>query len=214
MQGIRNDIEHYYSQAPEEKIKEAIANALHLIMQFCEPHLGRKPVDVLGEECWDLMLSVATVYDAELKACRDNLSSMTWPFEEVAESITFMRCPECDSELLRVVDVQAQRSGIEFLCSSCHSESPYQSVIGNAVSSAMAGRNHWQIKDGGNSVTETCPECNADAFLNEHNECAACFYELEYTECEWCGERLSVEDQYNEGACDYCQHRYDKMMAE
>ncbi len=214
LQSIRNNIEHYFSTLPAERMKEAVANSLHLIIQFCEPYLGQQPVDILGQECWELMLNEATIYDAELQSCRDNLESVNWPFPEVGESIPKMRCPECDSELLRVTNTQAIREDINFLCSSCQEEFTYPQIVGPAISEAMAGKNHWRAKYGDQAVTGDCPECGEDTFLLDHNECASCLYELEYTECEWCGESLGLEDQYLEGTCGYCQNRYDRIMAE
>jgi hypothetical protein len=215
LQDIRNDIEHYYSQLPVERMKEAVANALHLITQFCEPHLDERPVDILGQECWDLMLNVAAVFEAELKACQENLNSVSWPFEEVRESINFMVCPECDSRLLKVIDTTAKRDAIEFTCSSCQEESSYAAVVGPAVSTHMVGRSHWRVRDGGDPLTCTCPECGVDALLVDEDECAACFFEMEHSHCQWCEEPLSLEErQYSEGTCGYCQHRYEKMMAE
>lgn len=215
LQDIRNDIEHYYSQLPVERMKEAIANALHLISQFCEPHLGERPVDILGRECWDLMLTVTAVFEAELRACQENLNSVSWPFEEVLESINFMTCPECESRLVKVADPTAERDAIKFSCSSCQVEVSYAAVVGPAVSARMAGRNHWRVKDGDEPETCICPECGEDALLVGEGECAACFNELEYSHCGSCEERLSLEERlYSEGTCSYCQHRYDKMMAE
>lgn len=214
LQKIRNDIEHYYSQLPVERLKEAVANALHLITQFCGPHLDRQPVDILGQECWEQMLDVATLYDAELKACRENLESVVWPFDAVTDSILDMRCPNCESQLLRVVDVSAKNAAIGFTCSSCQEESAYAEVVGPAVSQHSAGWNYISVKDGGEPVTQDCPECEADAFLTAEMQCAACFYEQEYTICEYCKESLSLDEQGLEGICGYCQYRYDKMMAE
>ena len=215
LQNIRNDIEHYYSQLPVERMKEAVANALHLISQFCEPHLDERPVDILGRECWDLMLSVTTVFEAELRACQENLNSVSWPFDAVTESINFMTCPECDSRLVKVTDPAAERDAITFICSSCHEEAVYSAVVGPAVSARMAGINHWRVKYGEEPEACNCTECGEDALLVDEGECAACFNELEYSHCEWCEERLSLEERlYSEGSCSYCQHRYEKIMAE
>jgi hypothetical protein len=214
LQRIRNDIEHYYSREPVERMKEAVANALHLIMQFCEPHLDEPPVDILGQECWDLMLNVTTVFEAELKACQESLNSVNWPFEEVRESVSSMTCPDCDSRLVKVVDQAARRDDITFVCSSCQAGSSYAAVVGPAVANRMAGRNHWRVMDGGEPATCACPECSVDAFLTEAGECAACFYELEATHCRWCEERLTLEEAIHGTICGYCQHRYDKIMAE
>jgi hypothetical protein len=214
LQAIRNDIEHYFSRLPSERIKEAVASSLHLIMQFCRPHLDSEPVDLLGEECWALMLEVATIYDAELEACRANLSSVAWPFPEVAGAVKDMRCASCQSELIRAADIHAQRDQIEFVCSSCNESSEYADVIGPAVSDSLAGENYCRFKDGDGPVTESCPDCNADAFLVHEKVCAACFYELEYTRCKWCEEPLNVEDQCLEGMCGYCNYKWEKIMAE
>lgn len=215
LQNIRNDIEHYYSPLPVERMKEAVANALHLITQFCEPHLDERPVDILDQECWDLMLNVTAVFETELKACQDNLNAANWPFEEVKESVDFMVCVECESRLVKVVDLTARREAITFICSSCQEASPYAAVVGPAVSAHMTGINHWRMRDGDEPVTCTCPDCGLDALLLAQGECAACFNELEYSNCKWCEERLSLDERLcSEGTCSYCQYRYDKMMAE
>lgn len=79
----------------------------------------------------------------------------------------------------------------------------------------MAGVNHWRARQGDEPATCTCPECSYDTLLVHENECAACFYEFEYTHCEWCEEALSIEERlYSEGTCGYCQNRYDRIMAE
>ncbi|MDH2076886.1 hypothetical protein [Pseudomonas atacamensis] len=213
LQRIRNDIEHYYSPLPAERMKEAVASALHLIMQFCEPHLQRTPIEILGEQCWGQMLDVASVYDAELKACREKLEAIDWPFDEVLESVPYMRCPECDSALLRLYDSSVQDKEKVFTCSTCNKDSTYASVIGVAVSESQSGANHWSIRKGGDLVTESCPECEADAYLCAYDQCAACFYVPDNIACKWCEERLDTSEQW-EGVCSYCQHKYEKLMAE
>lgn len=215
LQSIRNDIEHYFSPLPVERMKEAIANSLNLIRQFCEPHLGMRPVDILGQECWDMMLSVATVFHAELVSCQANLRSVDWAFQEVLDATDYMACPECESRLLKVVDQSARRDGITFICQSCQSESLYNEVVAPAVENSMAGINHWRARRGDEPATCTCPQCSQDTLLVDENECVACFYEFEHTHCEWCEESLSIEErQYSEGTCSYCQNRYDRIMAE
>lgn len=215
LQGIRNDIEHYFSPLPIERMKEAIANSLHLITQFCEPHLDERPVEILGQECWDLMLSVTTVFDAELASCQTNLRSVEWPFQEVLDAMDHMVCPECKSRLIKAVEPTAHRDAITFMCQSCQSESLYIDVAGHAVEISMASVNHWRARQGDEPATCICPECSYDTLLVHENECAACFFEFEYAHCEWCEEALSIEERlYSEGTCGYCQNRYDRMMAE
>jgi hypothetical protein len=214
LQRIRNDIEHYHSQLPAERMKEAVANALHLIVQFCEPHLGEEPADILGPSCWGLMLEVATIYDQELESCRQNLSSVSWPYEEVADAVCAMRCPNCESELIKTVDPTAEWEAIQFMCSHCRQVSSYSEVVGPAVSEHFAGWNHMRVKDSGEPVTTDCPECDQDAFLVGRGQCAACFYELKPAECWRCGEWVSLDEQHLQGLCGPCSHRHEKVMAE
>lgn len=214
LQDIRNDIEHYYTELPDAKLREAVSNALHLIVEFCEPYLGRQPSELFGENTWPLMLEIATIFDAELKACRENLASAHWPFKAVARSIPSMACPGCESPLIRVVDLTARHDHITFMCSACGYEAVYHEVIGPAVDKATGGENHWRAKDGAPPITELCPECREHAFLSAEGICAACFYELEYKNCEYCEEPLTLEDQFLEGMCGYCNYRAEKMADE
>lgn len=214
LQRIRNNIEHYYSKDPVDQMKEAIASALHLITQFCRPHLGKDPVQVLGQECWDLLLGVASLYEAELKASKESLESVDWPYEEVADAIDFMRCPECDSQLIKALDPLALGSAIEFSCISCGENSSYETVIIAALPLSMEGANYLSVKDGGDELIEDCPMCGEGTFLVAEKECAVCFSPLEYQSCNMCEVGLSVDEQHFEGLCSYCNYKYDKMMAE
>lgn len=214
LQKIRNEIEHYYSKETFVRMKEAIANAAFLVVQFCEPYLEEKPVDILGQQCWDLMLDISQVYESELSSCKQNLHSVNWEFSEVEASIDKFRCPDCTSQLLKVIDIPAVNNDVIFSCCSCQNENNYSSVIGPALSESLALSNHLSYKDCGEFISETCPECNEETFLIEHSQCASCFYKLEYSHCEWCETPLTLHDQVNEGTCGYCQYKYDKMMRE
>jgi hypothetical protein len=214
LQKIRNNIEHYYSKDPVDQMKEAIASALHLIIQFCKPHLRKDPVQILGQECWDLLLGVASLYEAELKAAKESLESVDWPYPEVEDAIDYMRCPCCDSQLIKVVDPTALGSAIEFVCSSCGSNSSYATVIAAAIPESLEGANYVSVKDGGDSLIEDCPSCGEGTFLVGQGECAACLSELEYQACRQCHTGLTVDDQHFDGLCSYCSYIYGKMMAD
>lgn len=214
LQKIRNDIEHYYSQLPEEQIKEAVANALHLIVQFCDPYLGAEPAEILGQQCWEHMLEVTTIYEAELRACRENLSSVNWFFSDVADSIEGMGCPHCGSQLIKATDTAANSNEIEFICSSCGKLSEYSAVVGPAVEEQLSISHYLVMTGKSDPVIDECPECGYEAFLINHGQCAACFYELEHTSCINCDEPLSLDERHFDGRCSYCNYRYEKVMAE
>ncbi len=213
LQKVRNDIEHYYSQQPAERMNEAVTDALHLIVQFCEPHLGEAPAELLGQECWGQMLGIAKIYDAELKACRDNLSSVKWFFPEVVYSVEDMRCFHCGSELIRAVDPGANGDRVEFVCSDCRETSPYAPVVTQALAEAIGLCLH-EVANGAESPLGTCPECGEGAFLIQHAQCAACFYELEHTECWRCGTSLSLDEHEFDGLCGYCNYIAEKTRDE
>lgn len=208
LQKIRNNIEHYYSPLPHEQLKEAVANALHLIIQFCEPYLDEHPREILGSECWDQMLQVKEIYDAEMEACSKSLEAVSWYFPEIAESTECFRCPHCDSSLIKVVDTKARADQILFVCSVCNEGSSHTDVVGPAIAENFT-LSYREIAKGAEPLTRHCPECGHDALLVEHGQCAACFYELEYTHCCLCEAQLSVDEQHLDGYCGYCAHMMD-----
>lgn len=210
LQKIRNNIEHYYSQHSQDQMKEAVASSLHLIRQFCKPYLGQDPTHILGQECWELMLRVTTVFDAELEDCRENLLSVEWSFDEVKDSIEEMRCPHCKSPLVKTVDASARADAVEFVCSSCGQKSPRWKVIGPAISARLEVP-HREIVRGVAPETEICPDCGEDAFLYRHGQCVACLYELEYDRCIRCDDLLSLDEQEFQGFCAYCDARIERM---
>lgn len=214
LQKIRNDIEHYYSKETFDRMKEAVANAAYIVVQFCEPYLEEKPVDILGQQCWDLMLDISQVYEAELASCKENLESVTWTFSEVEASISKMRCPDCDSQLLKVIDIGAIDDDVIFSCCNCQHENSYSLVIGLAVAEHLESYNYHSFKDCGELISDTCPECGDHTFIIEHSQCVSCFYEMKYTFCKWCESPLTLDDQINEGTCGYCQYKYEKMLKE
>lgn len=214
LQKIRNNIEHYYSKDPVDQMKEAIASALHLIIQFCKPHLGKDPVQILGQECWDLLLGVASLYEAELKASKESLASVKWPYSEVTDAVDSMRCSECDSQLIKAIDASAIGAAIEFSCSSCGVNSSYEAVITIALPESMAWSNYVSVKDGGDALIEDCPVCGEGTFLVSQGECAVCFSELEYLFCDACETALCVDEQHFEGLCSYCDYKLGKVIDE
>ncbi|HCD6624596.1 TPA: hypothetical protein NDU46_003815 [Pseudomonas aeruginosa] len=212
LQKIRNDIEHYFTKLPDAKLREAVATALHLILEFSEPHLGTAPQDLLGQECWDLMLAQANIYDAELKKCRSSLESVDWFYNEVEQSIDEMKCPECESRLIRVIDPALVNQSLKFRCSECSAESTYSDVAGRAVEVEMESENHWAIKNGGEPIACECPSCGKGTYLYREGVCVICFESGE-AHCKYCETRLSP-DEIAYTVCGYCRNRWDRMKAE
>jgi hypothetical protein len=210
LQQIRNSIEHYYSVVPHSQMQEAIANALQLIVQFCQPHLGKDPVSLLGPACWQSLVEVEQVYVLQLKACVESLEKIDWAFPELADAVKDIRCPECDSQLVTVEDPDVDAEFLAFICTACQEASSYEAVMAPALMESLAGANYVSIKDGGDACLENCNDCGNDTFLVEHGQCGICFAELEYTECPVCGDGLGVGDQEFGGLCAYHHHVVNK----
>jgi hypothetical protein len=206
LQKIRNATEHYYSTVPHSQMHEAIANALQLIVQFCEPHLGHDPAALLGTACWQSLVEVEQVYVLQLKSCRVSLEQIDWAFPELADAVEDVRCPGCDSQLVRVEDSEIEPDSLVFTCTVCQEAYGYEAVMAPALVESLVGANYVSVKDGGDAVTASCHECGNDTFLLEHGQCGICFAELAYTECAVCGESLGVEEQEFGGVCGY--HHY------
>ncbi|WP_054906972.1 MULTISPECIES: hypothetical protein [unclassified Pseudomonas] len=211
LQRIRNDAEHYFTAVSASQMKEAIANSLRLIVQFCRPHLGADPRGLLGDECWQSLVDVEQVYADELAACRKSMDEVDWPFTQVSDSIDEVRCPSCDSQLVRVENPnETDPNQLRFMCTQCGTGHSYEDVLAPAISEHFSSWNHYDIKDGGDGFTQECPNCGNDTFLLEIGECAICFTELEYTECVVCEEPLGVDDQQFRGFCSYHHHVFNK----
>lgn len=206
LQKIRNSTEHYYSLVSPSQMQEAIANALQLIVQFCEPHLGEDPASLLGHDCWHSLVEVEQVYVLQLKACMESLESVDWDFPELVAAVKDVRCPECESQLVRVEDASLEPAELTFVCTACQESHSYEAVMGPALVESLVGINYVNVKDGGDAVNETCNECGNDTFLVDHGQCAICFAELQHTECAVCGEGLGVAEQDYGGLCGY--HHY------
>lgn len=213
LQKIRNDVEHYYIQKSESQIKEAITKAFHLIIKFC-PYIETEPVELLGQECWKVMLNISNIYAQERKECLDNLKAAFWRYSQVKSAIDKLRCPKCDSELIKVVDDNTVEDP-DFLCRGCGEESSYLEVIGSSITDALYGNSHYNIAQGGGEPeTGICPECGNGSFSFDEGLCLACHYELEYITCIYCEEELSLDEQELDGLCSYCSYKKDKWDRE
>ncbi|MGX1173968.1 hypothetical protein [Pseudomonas sp. R151218B TE3479] len=206
LQKIRNSTEHYYSLVSHSQMQEAIANSLQLIIQFCQPHLGEDPAKLLGRSCWQSLVEVEQVYARQYEACLKSLEQVDWVFPELADAVDEVRCPQCDSQLVRVGDPTLDPESLEFDCMVCLESSSYEAVMVPALAESLAGINYVNVKDGGDACSETCHECGNDTFLVEHGQCAICFAELDYTECAMCSTSLGVYDQDSGGLCSYHHH--------
>jgi len=211
---LRNDLEHYYTSESPDTVREIIAKSFLLIRDFMSDQLTLDPQEVLGQEAWSVLLSVSEIYAAEEESCRLSINEVDWVYPVVADSISYLRCTNCHSSLIEAPDNDEHYMSISLRCRSCKQEFTFDEVIEQCIDDSLGGEAIQSVMDGGDSPYDTCLSCDKETFIYAENKCMSCEYEMNYISCEICGEGLRLEDQWNEGKCGYCQHRWEKVMAE
>lgn len=211
---LRNELEHYYTSESPDTVREIISKSFLIIRDFITEHLDKDPQEVLGTEAWSTLLEVNEVYSAEEKLCQESIDAIDWKYDSVKESLEFLRCGECHSSLIQAVDKDDVYPEISLHCKSCNFDFSFENVVGDCIDESLSYVAYKEIKDGGESPYDICPECEQNTFIHYEGCCVACGYQMEYSECEDCGESLTLEEQYNEGKCSYCQYKWEKLMAE
>lgn len=211
---LRNDLEHYYTAESPDAVREIVAKSFLLIRDFLSDHLDEDPQGILGNDCWAILLEVSDVYSAEETACEVTTDKIDWKYNSVEVSIKNLRCNQCFSSLIQAPYSDDIYPAINLHCKSCGHDFCFDSVLEQCIDDSLAGEAIKNAMDGGDSPYDSCHECGKNAFIHGEGCCVACGYEMEYTNCGRCGEALGLEDQYNEGMCGYCQHIWEKVMAE
>lgn len=211
---LRNEVEHYYTDKSPDAVREIVAKSFMLIRDFISEHLDAQPRQLLGDECWQALLETADVYAAEEEACRKSLEQIDWKYQTLKDALKKIRCPDCHSGLIRTEDEGEYDISTLLICSSCGKEFDFGDVVERCLSDDLAAQTYISIKDGGEAPLGTCPSCYRHTYMIAEEHCAVCDYELEYLECMMCGTILSLDDQYFDGFCGYCQHLMDKIRDE
>ncbi|MHC8442122.1 MAG: hypothetical protein ACYYK0_08080 [Candidatus Eutrophobiaceae bacterium] len=207
---VRNNIEHYYTAVKPIEIEQLLAKAFVLIQDFTCRVLKENPKELFGDDCWEKLLAVSDVYESQKNLCIESYDLNDWKFDWVKESLCKLVCPECNSDLVKAVSDGHELPNINMQCASCSHEFSFKKVFVECFTEFMDTISHVTIKDGGESLNETCFECDKGTFLVEEGICVNCGYELDYTECEVCSESLGVDDQENSGLCSYHAWTLDK----
>lgn len=205
--GIRNDIEHYCTTESTDRLKELIADSFIIIRNFVSNELQYEPVDLLGEQTWNVLLEVAEVYQRELDQCQEATNSIAWDSNGMSDMAGYLRCPKCHSALVKPVDPDTGSNfSLEFSCSSCGQIASIDQMAEDALSECFDYEIYSAMKDGEPSPIGTCPECGLETFILQDDLCAACGGSLSYYECAVCGVSLGPDDQDFGGLCGYHHH--------
>lgn len=215
---VRNNIEHYYITESEANVKELITESFIVIQDFIKNVLNDDPRELLEEETWSVFLDTAEVYSKEKEECTNSMNAIAWKSDVLSKSIKNLRCPSCQSELIKPCNIDIDKPAYDAYCSciSCNNEFLLEeNILEELIDEHMAAEVCYAFKDGDNSPLEKCYHCGHESYIVKEDQCAICFEEKEYEDCFRCGETLSDEEQeLSSMLCSYCSHMFEKLMAE
>jgi hypothetical protein len=211
---LRNDLEHYFTSKSPDVVREIVSKSFLLIRDFLSNELGEDPQDLIGQDCWSVLLNVADVYAAEEMACNEAIKKVDWKYESVQEALEYLRCPVCHSSLIEAPYEDDSYPTINLHCKSCNNEFCFSDVVEQCIEDSLDGEAYFAHKNCDMPPYGECNECNQNTFVNSEGCCVVCDYEMECINCEMCGELLTLDEQYLEGNCSYCNYKWEKMMAE
>lgn len=212
LNGLRNNIEHRYTDRPAQAVREAIARAFQITVALFQ-QAGEHPAEMLGD-AWLTMLEVRELYEAELARCRATFDDVDWVSSTVAE--VHLRCTECGSDLIEQRDTaNSNQEELQLICRSCGAQPDWDEAIVEAVDRALTYETYERFKDSGESgPIFDCPACNRWAYIDFERACAACGESFDYeSECIRCSSGIPLEDAldgFDEGLCSYCTHIMNK----
>lgn len=211
IQKIRNDIEHYYSKQNNKIISEVLVKCFVLINDFVYHELQEDPKQLLGDECWNILIEEREVYDGQKKRCNSSFDNVDWRYQTIEYALSELNCPECGSDLIEATSGFKSYPEVNLICLACSHTFNFDSELETVLSEYMDILEHINYMDGDtNSLRDDCPNCGRPAFVYEEGCCVACGYELRHKTCALCGEGLSVDDQENRGLCSYHAYQRDK----
>jgi hypothetical protein len=205
----RNTIEHYYSKEPRAVVKEVIASSFLIIRDFARDVLKDDPLNVFGDETWNVLVKEADVYSKEKQECVKNIRAINWQYKELRRALEEFSCPECASDLLDAQSVNGDQSSAKLVCRACGEPQEWETVAGDAIGNYFGGANHLSVKDGGEPLTMDCPNCNQETYLVDRDICVICQDSVPDT-CDVCGNTIPTSERDGGSICGWCSHMADK----
>jgi predicted RNA-binding Zn-ribbon protein involved in translation (DUF1610 family) len=206
---IRNDMEHLYTEANRESVREAIAKAFPVVVDLFR-QIDEEPLECLGDS-WTVMLNVKALYERELKQCTETFDGVDWKSDALSEAAR--PCPKCGSHLVYRLDQTRSESGFaDAQCRQCGEKIDAITLMETALEAHFEYERYSAAKDGGEDPLGMCPECTTKTYVifNEENRCTNCFLSLE--ECDRCHEPLTPNNVSDDSSslCGYCSNLFSK----
>lgn len=201
LRDIRNEIEHYYTKRPFNRVMEAMASSFHLIQQFAPKYLAANPSELLGKNYWNYLVDQETFFQAELKSCRENLEKLDWPALDLERAIPDMCCLDCGSPLVKADDPTVPILEVSICCTKCGHITLYDEFVEATLAEYFSGELYQAARFKIADPLLECDSCERLTFIPSDDSCAACLYTPLRHFCESCGDHL---DPRGDGRCYYC----------
>lgn len=206
----RNDLEHYIPKHSTAALEGLITNAFEIVRDFVSRELKEDPLTVLGDDVWQAMLEVSTVFEEERAACEAARGGIEWQSDALETGVGMLSCPNCGSDLLRPSEEDGE---VLLQCARCGERQSRDSYVARGVKAALAGAAYSAMRDGADDPYTECPECYGTTYVMSEHKCALCQAEAQH-ECERCGGGIPASEMMSSPYCGYCQYMYEKMLAE
>lgn len=206
--GLRNNIEHYYTDESDSVIIEIISKSFIVIRDFCVEHLNTDPISLLGQDAWNIFLEADEIYRKEKDICTQSLSQIDWTYPILMEGLKEIRCPNCQSDLIMACqnNKYTPAKNMHLVCKKCQNEFDFEEVIEQCLHEALWADAFISIKDGGESPYDICPNCSKETYYFYEEGCLACGYKQTEKRCAVCHTELDLEESYEGNLCSY--HRW------
>ncbi|WFR96111.1 hypothetical protein [Rhizobium tumorigenes] len=205
LQSYRNDIEHLFSSADPNVVKEQLGRTLPLIQKLMGEYLGIDPRRQFSDDCWQALLETEHFFNELQAACAATFDNIDWESTEVPFPKTDMSCPNCGSHLIwQEHPDQRNAQHMHLICRNCGTEPDLEDCIEQALADSTAAARYLVMTDGDRAPIETCLSCGREAFIVDIGKCILCDFEIG-GECAICGEHLSVQD-YSPEYPDFCEY--------
>jgi hypothetical protein len=200
----RNNAEHFYLTLPEARVKELLADAMHVMHGFIRQELQREPIELLGAETWKVLLGLGDIHDQELTKCALAMTEVEWGADVTAAVSKELRCLGCGSKLLKPLRSTGGLFLLKLSCIACGTSSDYLDMIEPAVRKHFFADLYLAYTGGGDVPVLNCSDCGKETFIVEHDLCAACGSPDSAMRCQSCGEPVTPKFIDEEQVCDLC----------
>lgn len=214
LQQFRNNLEHYHLKEPTSALREAIASSFPMIVDFFKI-LDEDPQEHLAD-VWDAIITERDAFEKVRANCVESWKDVEWP--AAVENLDQMSCPNCQSTLIGQSDNgNTNHQQAEGKCFQCGEGIDCETMMEMVVKASYEIDAYFLAKNGMNSPIGRCPECSAEAYVEE-GETSLCFYcgVSIAGKCSRCHNTIDLND-YNPddpNSCSYCANLWEKTMRE